>query len=80
MCFVYTTATTRVLALAFVAIVTAFIGSTILVQRSARAIDVYALRISRDAAPGIQVVSDLRAPTSAGPTPEHPGSGSGSPP
>jgi signal transduction histidine kinase len=55
------TATTRVLALAFVAIVTAFIGSTVLVQRSARAIDFHALRISRDAAPGIQVVSDLRA-------------------
>jgi signal transduction histidine kinase len=55
------TTSTRVLAFAFVAVVGAFIGSTVLVQRSARVIDTDALRISRDAAPGIQVVSDLRA-------------------
>src|SRR5262249_39367908 len=55
------TTSTRVIAAALVAIVTAFIGSTILVQRSAKVIDEYSLRISRDAAPGIQVVSDLRA-------------------
>ena len=55
------TTSIRVLFMAFVAIVAAFVGSTILVQRSARVIDGYALQISRDAAPGIQVVSDLRA-------------------
>src|SRR6266478_7326831 len=55
------TTSTRVLAVAFVAVVAAFIGSSVLVQRSARVIDADALRISRDAAPGIQVVSDLRS-------------------
>src|SRR5690349_20163332 len=55
------TTSTRVLAVAFFAIVAAFIGSTVLVQRSARVIDQYSSSISRDAAPGIQVVSDLRA-------------------
>jgi len=55
------TASIRVLTFAFVAVVAAFIGSTVLVQRSARRIDGYATQISRDAAPGIQVVSDLRA-------------------
>ena len=55
------TTSTRVLAVAFVAVVGAFIGSSVLVQRSARVIDADALRISRDAAPGIQVVSDLRS-------------------
>ena len=54
-------ASTRALALAFVAVVAAFIGSTILVQNAARVIDVDAVRISRDAGPGIQLVSDLRA-------------------
>jgi len=51
---------TRILAVAFVAVVAAFIGSTILVQRESRVIDADALLISRDAAPGIQVISDLR--------------------
>src|SRR6267143_5861778 len=55
------TTSTRVLAVAFVAVVAAFIGSSVLVQRSARVIDADALRISRDAAPGIQGVSDLRS-------------------
>src|SRR3984893_7129995 len=55
------TTSTRVLAVAFVAVVAAFIGSSVLVRRSARVIDADALRISRDAAPGIQVVSDLRS-------------------
>jgi len=48
------TTSTRVLAVAFVAVVAAFIGSSVLVRRSARVIDADALRISRDAAPGIQ--------------------------
>src|SRR5438105_3351013 len=52
---------TRVLAVAFVGVVAAFIGSTMLVQHQAREIDADALMISRDAAPGIQVISDLRA-------------------
>ena len=55
------TTSLRVLAVAFVAVVVAFIGASVLVQRSARVIDADALRISRDAAPGIQVVSDLRS-------------------
>jgi len=55
------TASTRVLAVAFVAVVGAFIGSTLLVQRSARVIEVDAAAISRDAAPSVQLVSDLRA-------------------
>ena len=55
------TTSTRFLVVAFLAIVAAFIGSTILVQRSAKVIDDYSFRISRDAAPGIQVISDLRA-------------------
>src|SRR3954468_13647452 len=55
------TASTRVLAVAFVAVVGAFIGSTVLVQRSARVIEIDAAAISRDAAPSVQVLSDLRA-------------------
>ena len=51
---------TRILAVAFVAVVAAFIGSTILVQRESRVIDADATLISRDAAPGIQVISNLR--------------------
>src|SRR3989441_635962 len=51
---------TRILAVAFVAVVAAFIGSTILVQRESRVIDADASLISRDAAPGIQVISNLR--------------------
>jgi signal transduction histidine kinase len=42
-------------------VVAAFIGSTVLVQHQAREIDADAVMISRDAAPGIQVISDLRA-------------------
>ena len=52
---------TRVLAVAFLGVVAAFIGSTVLVQHQAREIDADAVMISRDAAPGIQVISDLRA-------------------
>jgi signal transduction histidine kinase len=51
---------TRILAVAFVAVVAAFIGATILVQRESRVIDADAVLISRDAAPGIHVISDLR--------------------
>ena len=52
---------TRILVVAFVAVVAAFIGSTVLVQHQAREIDEYAAQIARDTSPGIQVVSDLRA-------------------
>ncbi len=52
---------TRVLAVAFLGVVAVFIGSTVLVQHQAREIDADALMISRDAAPGIQVISNLRA-------------------
>jgi signal transduction histidine kinase len=52
---------TRILVAAFVAVVAAFIGSTVLVQHQAQKIDEEAARISRDIGPGIQVVSDLRA-------------------
>jgi len=52
---------TRILVAAFVAVVAAFIGSTVLVQHQALEIDQDAARIARDTAPGIQVVSDLRA-------------------
>jgi signal transduction histidine kinase len=55
------TTSTRVLAVAFVAVVAAFIGSSVLVHRSARVIDADARRIARDVAPDIQVVSDLRS-------------------
>jgi signal transduction histidine kinase len=55
------TASTRVLAVAFVAVVGAFIGSTVLVQRSSREIEVDAAAISRDTAPSVQILSDLRA-------------------
>jgi signal transduction histidine kinase len=51
---------TRWLAVSFLAIVATFIGSTVLVQHQAREIDRDAAFISRDAAPGIQVISDLR--------------------
>ena len=51
---------TRILVVAFVAVVAAFIGSTVLVQHQAREIDAYAAQITRDAAPSIQVISDLR--------------------
>ena len=52
---------TRILVVAFVLVVAAFIGSTLLVQHQAQTIDEEAARISRDIGPGIQVVSDLRA-------------------
>src|SRR3954471_15079152 len=51
---------TRWLAVSFLAVVATFIGSTVLVQHQAREIDAEAALISRDAAPGIQVISDLR--------------------
>lgn len=51
----------RALLVAFFAVVTAFIGSTIWTQRSAREIDADVLLISRDAAPGIEALSNLRA-------------------
>src|SRR5207248_9646404 len=54
-------AATRVLAVALLGVVTAFIGSTVLVQHQAREVDADAVMISREAAPGIQVISDLRA-------------------
>ena len=46
---------------AFFAVVAAFIGSTIWTQQVAHAIDTDALLISRDAAPGIEALSNLRA-------------------
>ena len=52
---------TRILVIAFLAVVVAFIGSTVLVQHQAREIDDEAARIARDIGPGIQVISDLRA-------------------
>jgi signal transduction histidine kinase len=58
-CFVMGTST-RWLAVSFLAVVATFIGSTVLVQHQAREIDAEAALISRDAAPGIQVISDLR--------------------
>jgi len=53
------TSSIRVLAVAFVAVVSAYFGAVLLVQRSVRVIDTDAARISRDAAPDIRVVSDL---------------------
>src|SRR5947199_1771209 len=52
---------TGVLLAAFLAVVVAFIGSTIGAQRATRGIDEDAVMISRDAAPGIETLSDLRA-------------------
>ena len=52
---------TRTLLIAFLAVVAAFIGSTIWAQRVGRGIDRDALEISRDAAPGIEAISRLRA-------------------
>ena len=46
---------------AFLAVIAAFTASTVWVGRSARSIDADALLISRDAAPGIEVLSNLRA-------------------
>ncbi|HET9752320.1 MAG TPA: MCP four helix bundle domain-containing protein, partial [Myxococcales bacterium] len=52
---------TRALVVAFLAVVAAFVGSTYWVQVQAQGIDADTLLISRDAAPGVQVISDLRA-------------------
>jgi len=54
-------ASTRALFVSFLAVVAAFIGSTIWAQQVARRIDEDALLISRAAAPGIEVMSGLRA-------------------
>ena len=51
----------RALLVAFCAVVLAFIGSTLWAQHAAQAIDQDALLISRDAAPGIEALSSLRA-------------------
>ena len=51
----------RTLLIAFFAVVAAFFGSTIWAQRAARGIDADTLMISREAAPAIQALSDLRA-------------------
>src|SRR5436309_1713159 len=51
----------RALLIAFLAVAAAFIGSTVWAQRAAREIDAEALFISRDAAPGIETLSALRA-------------------
>ncbi|HEY6909198.1 MAG TPA: ATP-binding protein [Myxococcales bacterium] len=52
---------TRALVVAFLAVVVAFVASTFWVQVQAQGIDADTLLISRDAAPGVQVISDLRA-------------------
>src|SRR4051812_50124790 len=52
---------TRALVVAFLAVVAAFVGSTWWVQIQARDIDADTLLISRDAAPGVEVISDLRS-------------------
>src|SRR4051812_50135151 len=52
---------TRALVVAFLAVVAAFVGSTWWVQLQARDIDADTLLISRDAAPGVEVISDLRS-------------------
>src|SRR5512140_1142371 len=52
---------TRALVVAFLAVVAAFVASTFWVQVQAEGIDADTLLISRDAAPGGQVISDLRA-------------------
>src|ERR1700719_4400785 len=51
---------TRALLVAFLAVVAAFIGSTIWAQRAARGIDADTLLISRHAAPAIEVLSSAR--------------------
>src|SRR3954466_7925578 len=51
----------RALVVAFLAVVAAFVGSTWWVQLQARDIDADTLLISRDAAPGVEVISDLRS-------------------
>ncbi|MFN2546108.1 MAG: ATP-binding protein [Myxococcales bacterium] len=54
-------ASSRALVIAFLAVIGAFTASTIWVGRSARSIDADSILISRDAAPGIEVLSNLRA-------------------
>jgi signal transduction histidine kinase len=51
----------RALLVAFLAVVAAFIAATVWAQHAARGIDVDALLISREAAPGIEALSSLRA-------------------
>src|SRR5258708_936810 len=51
----------RALLVAFLAVVAAFIGATIWAQHAARGIDADTLVISREAAPAIEVLSNLRA-------------------
>jgi signal transduction histidine kinase len=46
---------------AFTAVVLAFVGSTIVSQRAAREVRDLSLRISRDAAPGIEAMATIRA-------------------
>jgi len=46
---------------AFTAVVLAFVGSTMVSQRAAREVRDLSLRISRDAAPGIEAMATLRA-------------------
>src|SRR3989442_13458956 len=49
-----------VLALAFVAVAAAFVGSTVVAQRAAREVGVLAASIARDAAPGLAAMSNVR--------------------
>jgi signal transduction histidine kinase len=51
----------RALLVAFLAVVAAFIAATVWAQHAARGIDADALLISREAAPGIEALSSLRA-------------------
>lgn len=60
-CFPDMATSTRALVAAFLAVVAAFVGSTFWVQVQAEGIDADTLLITRDAAPGVQVISDLRA-------------------
>jgi len=63
-CGSYTRAAVRrdsiVLALAFVAVAAAFVGSTVVAQRAAREVGVLAASIARDAAPGLAAMSNVR--------------------
>jgi K+-sensing histidine kinase KdpD len=49
------------LALAFVAVATAFVGSTVVAQRMAREVSGLAASIARDAAPGLASMSNVRS-------------------
>ena len=46
---------------AFTAVVLAFVGSTMVAQRAAREVRDLSLRISRDAAPGIETMATVRS-------------------